>query len=261
MAAYVLGFINSIQAGPVVVPDGAGILKDLPFLFISVTFAYATAVLYVNYHAALLTMPTMPLERLQWDFGLALFEAVAFGVSIRYPGLFTGALGLTFLVASWRQSTEHRVLTRQFALRFVPSQQTSTMRQDKDKEKARAEFEKLFAKLLQCEKFKELSAWNRASVAWHGAALFGLFLSAAFYAPSIGPYLQKPAGVACATVVSGSIVILLSFGTLSRRAKFLFKEKHEEIVRMDSEFKDLLGICEGGSASVREFLKANKATN
>jgi len=123
LAAYVLGFIGFAAAysKPSVAPVSGElaiawqlILFRAPFLLISITYAYVTAGFYVYYHAGIMTMPHMPLERIRLDFAVALSQAMFFGVSMLHPVLFPGLLGVTLITTFFRQLIEHRALVAAF---------------------------------------------------------------------------------------------------------------------------------------------------
>lgn len=131
LAAYVLGFLSfaSATTDTTVISATADITKDiirnqeqvrqvlelllirLPYLFISVTYAYITAGAYVTYHGGILTMPFFQLEKLSFDFLLALSQAVFFGFSMLYPTTFPFWLGFTLIITAFRQYYGYKQVT------------------------------------------------------------------------------------------------------------------------------------------------------
>lgn len=109
LAAYVLGFI-SFSANILLEPASSFVLWSLPFIltyfFISGTFAYITATLYVRYHAGILTMPTSSVERSRFDLSIALLQAVFFGFSMLFPRFSYIFVSAVLLLAAWRQRKE-----------------------------------------------------------------------------------------------------------------------------------------------------------
>src|SRR2546421_2366253 len=71
LAAYSLGFVAAIAAHwTELFTEGVGgaMLLITQYASISLTFAYVTTSFYLTYHAGILTMPQLPLERLGFDF-------------------------------------------------------------------------------------------------------------------------------------------------------------------------------------------------
>lgn len=158
LAAYVLGFITfaAAAAGGIAQFSWDRVLNALPFLFVSVSYAYITAGMYVSYHAGILTMNHMPLGRLSFDFMVALAQAVAFGVAMLDPVLFPASIGATLAIAIWRQQVEHRRHVDSFY-----SKPTAEYRVDP--EEPRRRFRKKFDQLLKDKvRFKLLLGWESA---------------------------------------------------------------------------------------------------
>lgn len=113
LASYVIGFIGfwaSLLAThmPVWPSDlGNAAAPGLAYLFISATFARLTATLYISYHTVILARPTIPLVRMRWDFGIALSQAVCFGVSMLLPATFPLCITIAVFLAMLRQRSEY----------------------------------------------------------------------------------------------------------------------------------------------------------
>jgi len=101
LASFVLGFLSfpAAKTNGQITPNWSAGVQIAPSLFISIAYAYLTAGLYVSYHAGILTMHHMPLRYISLDFLLALGQGIAFGVSMLFPVLFPGAVGLTILLS------------------------------------------------------------------------------------------------------------------------------------------------------------------
>lgn len=177
LAAYVLGFL-AFAANPANTPPDLIELKNLqeinpflyevirhavarlPHLFISVTFAYVTAGAYVAYHAAILPMPHMPLAKLSTDFLLAMSQAVFFGASMMYPHTLPLWLGITLLIASLRQNSGYREVTRAFFYRLAvePNKRDGAV-EDLDNRQALKDFRQDFRGEIR--KIRNFSSWKR----------------------------------------------------------------------------------------------------
>ena len=132
LAAYVLGFITFAALGS----NDTNLAKSMadvtnfwdflalffqhvvargPYFFISISFAYVTAGMYVFYHANILTMHNMPtIEGNNVDFLLAMTQAVFFGISMLYPLAFPLCLALILLSSTMRQYFLNRNHTKSF---------------------------------------------------------------------------------------------------------------------------------------------------
>jgi len=184
LASYVLGFLTFAAAY-----SGAGsdffpgetlqkwgqvfpfldqipqILIRSPFFFISITYAYVTAGMYVTYHAGILTMHHMPFEHLRYDFALALSQALIFGISMLHPMAFPFWLGITLLLATFRQHQEHKQLVKSF-YRLLHSRSIS---QDPRtwaaiEKRMFRQFRDRYKSLLRSEKYFLLSGWSSFSM-------------------------------------------------------------------------------------------------
>lgn len=99
LASYVLGFVG-FAAGKIAshpsdyaIPAAGSweflqhmltlFVGLLPYLFVSLTYAYATAGLYLSYHTGILLMDHWPFKSLRLDFALALSQAFFLGVSTK----------------------------------------------------------------------------------------------------------------------------------------------------------------------------------
>ena len=80
LASYILGFLNFAAKN-----DQNEIFQAL---VISVTFCYLTAAYYLTYHNSILTMPHIPNRGLRFDFFIAIFQAILFGMSMIWQRAF-----------------------------------------------------------------------------------------------------------------------------------------------------------------------------
>ncbi len=117
LASYILGFIgfearaiDTERLIPWLLTDIQHLLEALQYIFISVTFAYVTAGLYVSYHAGILTMPQRQFKAVWADFLLAIMQAVLFGVVMLEPSLFVACLGVLLVIVFIRKEFAHREL-------------------------------------------------------------------------------------------------------------------------------------------------------
>jgi len=106
LASYILGFVSFAAKSPL-----AQILQSL---FISVTFCYLTAAYYVTYHNSILTMPHIPNRGLRFDFLIAIFQAVLFGISMLWPKAFLVCLAASLMGVYLRQSIAFAQLGKLF---------------------------------------------------------------------------------------------------------------------------------------------------
>lgn len=90
------------------------LLKLGNYLIISGTFAYLTAAYYVTYHNSILTMPQIASHKLRTDFGIALLQAVLFGLSMLQPDGFLFFVGISLLRVFWRQWDVFKELSEMF---------------------------------------------------------------------------------------------------------------------------------------------------
>jgi hypothetical protein len=96
LASYILGFLSFAARN-----DLAQIFQGL---LISVTFCYLTAAYYVTYHNSILTMPHIPSRGLRFDFFIAIFQAILFGMSMIWPNAFLIFLAISLASVFIRQS-------------------------------------------------------------------------------------------------------------------------------------------------------------
>lgn len=106
LASYILGFVSFAARN-----DLAPILQGLS---ISVTFCYLTAAYYVTYHNSILTMPHIPNRGLRFDFFIAIFQAVLFGMSMIWPNAFLIFLALSLASVFIRQTLVFTQLAKVF---------------------------------------------------------------------------------------------------------------------------------------------------
>ncbi len=110
LASYIIGFVG-LSSGAIVPKDPEGsIVAVLNYVAISSSFAYLTAALYLSYHTGILTMPTVPLDRMWQDFSVALAQALLFGLAMLVPPLLGLSLALALGLPILRQSVEYRNL-------------------------------------------------------------------------------------------------------------------------------------------------------
>lgn len=155
LAAYILGFVAAIATHwPELSKHGHWgiVLLITQYASISLTFAYATTSLYLTYHAGILTMPQMSLDRLGIDFSLAVLQALFFGFSLLRPWSFLALLGISLFLAAYRQRTEHRALAEKLREKICGTD----VRNDPVGSK---EFRVALTKLLRKD-FPQLSAWG-----------------------------------------------------------------------------------------------------
>lgn len=170
LASYVLGFVTfaSDTASLLTNPDIIRYLVELfqvswehtvlraPYLCISLTFAFATASIYVSYHTGILTMPDRPDNQVSWDFLLALTPAIFFGISMLYPFLFPACVGLFLIAATIRQYFGYRHVTSMLAENIIPSGQTK-----KDKEAGLQHLRKEWTGIIKG--YDSFSTWRKSS--------------------------------------------------------------------------------------------------
>jgi hypothetical protein len=128
LAAYILGFAtfgattlqqsnSSSLYGISIINHGTNFIPAINigiFALISMTYAYLTAGIYLQYHTGILTMPTMPVERSPLDFMVAVVQALLFGASMLAPRFHFLAIGLFLLITVSRQNTEFKALAKYF---------------------------------------------------------------------------------------------------------------------------------------------------
>lgn len=232
LAAYSLGFLAAIGAhAPALSAHGSAglILLGTQYALISVTFAFLTAAFYVTYHAAILTMPQMPFERLMIDFTLAIIQALFFGISILRPWSFPILLGLNLYLTGRRQKMQHLELANSlFGAICQPG-----LRINRDRFKS---FHQNMAKFLR-EDFRELSGWGpTGKLIWWGAAAMAVtgLIIAYFVADglpadwplrSIGEirdnWYRKQALITFGVFLCALPILIAGWRVLERRAKFL----------------------------------------
>lgn len=130
LAAYVLGFVGFTAY---LNPSSLNLLLVLPqlvtYLFISTTFAYLTAATYLSYHSDILTLPTMPLNRMRYDFIIAVLQGILFGLSMLFPLYFPLFFSIGLWISILRKSIEfmslNRVLIEMIQIETIKKGQTS----------------------------------------------------------------------------------------------------------------------------------------
>jgi hypothetical protein len=255
LAAYVLGFIgfaaaNSQNVSPL--PVGSFFsweelyllweqaLLRAPFFFISITFAYVTAGLYVAYHAGILTMHAMPLGRLSFDFALALSQALLFGISMLYPMAFPFWLGVTLIFASLRQLQEHKELVESFCTELKGTADTGPLRDRKSRERETLhKFKRTFKQLIK--QYPLLSGWGPMPklLIISGLVLMLLITSAGRFMIYIG--MEKKWALFSISLLTCSVTVLIVHRILGRRANLLSQRMSD----MDDQFNQLLAGLQG----------------
>lgn len=255
LAAYVLGFVGfSATVGHSRATTLSSLLHDelvanLQYLFISMTYAYSTAGFYMSYHAGLLTMPTLPLQRLRWDFMLALAQAVTFGYSMRYGKAFPVLLGLIFLWAVIRQSVEHRRLRNRLYKLYGQTGELGDGREDDPERETKRAFNQKLVTLLRSEAYCELSDWSPVRFWMVVSTLLLMAASVGFwYLESLWRFPEKDL-LAAETLAVALIVFFQTHGVLRRQAKFLTDRK-QKTIKMDKQFQDL-------EKALKEYAKSN----
>lgn len=257
LASYVLGFIGFAAAysTPAVSPLSAGnffsleelyLLRDqalvrAPFFFISITFAYVTAGLYVAYHAGILTMPHMPLERLSFDFALALSQALLFGISMLYPMAFPFWLGVTLLFAALRQLQEHRELVESFytALKLKGTSVTVDRGWKRRERNNLHTFRHTFKGLIN--RHQLLSGWRSMPkmLIISGLVLMLIFTAAGRFMIYVG--LEKKWALFIVSLTTCVVTVIYVHHLLGMRANLLSQRMSD----MDAEFDQLLSELQG----------------
>jgi hypothetical protein len=248
LAAYVLGFIGFAAAysKPNFVPVSGElaiawhlVIFRAPFLLISITYAYVTAGFYVYYHAGIMTMPHMPLERIRVDFALALSQAMFFGVSMLHPVLFPGLLGVTLIATFFRQLVEHRALVAAFHEELQTERRgvfrTKQHRKQRSLKDFRTHFNKMLIITIRNNKdVSSLSGWRKLPKLW---LLYALVLVGF----SVGSVLIIDHGIDETYIVSGvslltCVLIVISVNhTLGKHAGLLLNkmiDTNEEFGRL-----------------------------
>ena len=164
LAAYILGFLAfgmNLVGGIASWKSAAELftslklLQIIEYLAISGTFSYLTAAYYVTYHNSILTMPQIPPHKLRADFGIALTQAVLFGLSMIRPDAFPLFVGLSLLRVFWRQWDVFSELSSMFSR---VKQQSGDNRVDPKIE--RQQFKQLLLKLNADKKYSYcLEGW------------------------------------------------------------------------------------------------------
>lgn len=250
LASYVLGFIGFVAAySRPELSAYAGealaiwdqILVRLPFLLISITYAYITAGFYVFYHSGILTMHQMPLGHISFDFALSLSQALVFGISMIYPMYFPALLAVTLLPAVSRQHQEHRQLVASiwWELYSPVTPKRARQRQGLKHQEALKKFRKEFSRLLKTKDFPLLSVWDSASPLLIVSTLVLIGLNALARFVLLKWIDQK--------YLLGALPLIICIGvfwrvhkTLGQRASLLYNEMDE----MDGQFARLLEALE-----------------
>lgn len=254
LASYVLGFIGFFAThGPELIKHFTieELATTLSYLFISFSFAYLTAGFYLSYNAGILTMPTMPLENLRFDFLLALSQAIAFGFSMLFPTSLLFCLGLTWLFALVRQHTEYKRLAAKFQTeygnRIQDERRADVLAAEK---KARREFARTLDNLLKG--YSKLSGWrDTRGTMWWGAV--GLALAGVAFGFAIWRLQSQQKLLGLLPFFAPMITLIVAITTswrvhkiLEDRAVFLYKKAEEETIEMDAQYEALLGALEEG---------------
>ncbi len=240
LASYVVGFIGLLAAKSVGSnPHGLwGIfLPAIQYTSVSLTFAYSTASFYLSYHAGILTMHHVPLERLRFDFLWALAQALAFGFSMLVPEAFPVFVAFLLIAGIYRQGIEHKGLAESFFDRQHGFRYSDRNRPNR-KELFR-EFRSKFLNLLKRKEYEELSGWKPGGRLLRiSATLFliigvvgvyfldmqwlpmGLWLPERFRLPE--NWLLKEGAIAVESFTVLVLVFIRANGILKKRAAFLY---------------------------------------
>lgn len=166
LASFILGFIgfsSSILFNSNSISDTdqfTKITKVLTYLFISGTYTYYTAGLYLFYHTGILTMPTFNLKSARRDFSLSLLCAVAFGVSMLYPELLMSLLSLTVFSSLFIQKREHKKLVKKLYTRAkFPNDKDEDLRHESDYDKTKLNAIKNLLKTSKLEGWSNSVRW------------------------------------------------------------------------------------------------------
>ena len=246
LAAYVLGFIGFSASNPAAfhtLPQflATVILPKAPYLFVSMAYAYATASFYLSYHAEILTMPTMPLARLRYDFGLALFQAVAFGCSMLFPKAFPSFLAVTYAVAALRKQIEYSEFTTDLytkSIRQISSDSSTNEVSDRANPEARADFDKEVKRLLE-EKYHALSGWRPVNKGHLTYALLLAIVSALMWPWPLIPSKYVTLALATETLCVSAYICHRGHLTLRNRAAFLYDRESSASNKMNAEYDQL----------------------
>jgi hypothetical protein len=223
LAAYVLGFLG-FAAGHAAGAFRETLLAWAPYLFVSVTYAYFTAGLYVSYHAGILTMDHMPLGRLRFDFMLALSQAVAFGFAMLAPVWFPATIAFSLLVSVLRQGHEHTKHVDRF---YQPS--PADYRRDRDE--SHTAFRKQFDELLK--KYPSLKGWEPVSP-WKYVQVVGLVSLSAVVQSAIDgripfvPTAQSALIIALVSFAVAAVVVWRVHNILGENAELLLNLKQAQ---------------------------------
>ncbi len=258
LAAYVLGFLGialtrAASLDPPLSPNPLSLLHAdgfksvldqllvplAPTLFISIAYAYVTAGMYAIYHGAMLTRESLSFTGLRWDFLLSLLHAIFFGCSLLYPFLFPFFLGLTCLIAIWRQSYEFHSLAKSLSDVFYPAASHKSQYDDR----VHTAFVHTLRKCLDDpEKYHLLRGWARSSYTFKimTTALTAIPLIAAIIV-RFGFSWQEdwvwPIATAVVAFVVCLSVIIRIHPILGQRAGLLYKK---EMDAMDNQYHHLL---------------------
>lgn len=246
LASYVLGFIGFLAAHSDQPLDRILVLS-IVYTSISISYAYLTASFYLTYHAGILTMPSMPVNRLGLDFFLALLQAMFFGFSMVFPKAFPILTGLLIVTTINRQSSEFTHLVRDIKEQIPAKPDYGHGPPDRNQEFRN--LKRRINRLLDKSDYSELSGWNPVKTtmktcSWILVAV-GTIVWYAVDLRQLPGRLQLPGtwqlpewSVAVASGIVALVICLIGRKTLKSRAIF-FYDREKQTSRMNEQF-DLL---------------------
>jgi len=196
----------------------------IDYLLISLCFSYLTASLYIAYHVGILSMPHVAMNRLRWDFFVALSQAVAYGISLLTPAIFLLLTSIVLLLSLLRQRFEAQRLVDHIddylQRQTTTPQATSPNRDDIAKER-RDSISKTIRKAVREKDISALRTWDKPTlVYWSGAALLALLGVLAVIRPT-AQWLHLSGLDGVIQLITILMIIYISHRMLGSRGKLL----------------------------------------
>lgn len=262
LASYILGFFAfgmNLSAGLAVWKPYSELFGSIKlfqlgqYLFISATFAYLTAAYYVTYHNSILTMPHFATHKLRADFGIALLQAVLFGVSMIRPEAFLLCVGISLVRVFWRQSEVFKELSELFY-----RHQKKKGDEEIDHKKERMEFKTRVELLNRDKKYGRcLEGWMPITLRMWAFAVLLIVLGSVSelrHYCEWGKHLLPQANVLMAriqfVVYSGvfGLTWYLTTGVFKKGAEHPLDEHNPEVLAIDVAAEEIVNSLGNGSA-------------
>jgi len=247
LAAYILGFLNFAATSGAFATANASetllfALHIFIYLCICLTFAYATAGMYLFYHVSILTAPNLPVSRLRFDFLIALSQAICFGFSMLFPTIFPLLISIVYIGAQIRKYYEWLRMSDDWMFDYFGKKPSLNSPEPKKKEDKK-EFRSFFYKILREEGFRKLSMWAPPSkkVWCYVIILFLCGLTALLLEDTALRVIGQEALLGALSLLHFSIFCIIysvSGKVMTNNADFMTdKKKHNEL---DEVYKQLL---------------------